>query len=83
MKRIGWPRIGWPRIGWIGCGMHAGEMLLPQLVRLAAIADVNPERLALIGDRYGVPRRYADGVQAMRVLQAMTRSMASGAEEPI
>lgn len=53
------------RIGWIGCGTHAGEMLLPQLVRLpvrlAAIADVNPERLALIGDRYGVTERYADG----------------------
>jgi len=53
------------RIGWIGCGTHAGEMLLPQLVRLpvrlAAIADIDPGRLALIGDRYGVTKRYADG----------------------
>ena len=54
------------RIGWVGCGTHAGEMLLPQLVRLpvqlAAVADVNAERLGLIGDRYGVSRRYADGL---------------------
>jgi myo-inositol 2-dehydrogenase/D-chiro-inositol 1-dehydrogenase len=41
-------------------------MLLPQLVRLpvrlAAVADVNAERLGLIGDRYGVSRRYSDGL---------------------
>ena len=53
------------RIGWIGCGTHAGEMLLPQLVRLpvrlAAIADVNADRLAIIGDRYGVTNRFTDG----------------------
>jgi myo-inositol 2-dehydrogenase/D-chiro-inositol 1-dehydrogenase len=46
------------RIGWIGCGTHAGEMLLPQLARLgvkiAALADVNAERLALIAGRHGV-----------------------------
>ncbi|MBV8914612.1 MAG: hypothetical protein JOZ05_16420, partial [Acetobacteraceae bacterium] len=46
------------RIGWIGCGTHAAEMLLPQLSRLpvaiAAIADLDPARLALVGDRYGV-----------------------------
>lgn len=53
------------RIGWIGCGMHAGEMLLPQLVRLpvrlAALADVDPVRLNTIADRYGVATRFADG----------------------
>jgi len=52
------------RIGWIGCGTHAGEMLLPQLVRhdvrLAALCDANPERLALIADRYGVIARHTD-----------------------
>jgi myo-inositol 2-dehydrogenase / D-chiro-inositol 1-dehydrogenase len=54
-----------PRIGWIGCGTHAGEMLLPQLVRLdvrlAALADVDPGRLDRIAERYGVTRRYTDG----------------------
>jgi myo-inositol 2-dehydrogenase/D-chiro-inositol 1-dehydrogenase len=52
------------RIGWIGCGRHAEEMLLPQLTRLpitlTAICDANAERLALIGDRYGVSARYTD-----------------------
>lgn len=52
------------RIGWIGCGKHAEEMLLPQLTRLpvtlAAICDANPERLAVVGNRYGVTQLYAD-----------------------
>ena len=52
------------RIGWIGCGTHASEMLLPQLVRLpvrlAAICDIDPARLAAIGERYGVAARYTD-----------------------
>jgi myo-inositol 2-dehydrogenase/D-chiro-inositol 1-dehydrogenase len=54
------------RIGWIGAGTHAGEMLLPQLVRLpvrlAALADQDAGRLALIGDRFGVPERYDDAL---------------------
>lgn len=52
------------RIGWIGCGTHASEMLLPQLSRLpvtlAAIADFDAGRLAVVGDRYGVAARYTD-----------------------
>lgn len=52
------------RIGWIGCGRHAAEMLLPQMTRLpvtlAAICDTDPERLAAIGNRYGVAARYTD-----------------------
>ncbi|MFM7345162.1 MAG: Gfo/Idh/MocA family protein [Tagaea sp.] len=47
-----------PRIGWIGCGTHAGEMLLPHLVRhdavLAALCDTDPGRLAKIALAYGV-----------------------------
>ena len=54
------------RIGWIGCGNHASEMLLPQLVRLSvrleAICDTNPKRLELIGDRYGITARYTDAM---------------------
>jgi myo-inositol 2-dehydrogenase / D-chiro-inositol 1-dehydrogenase len=53
------------RIGWIGCGTHASEMLLPQLVRLpvrlAAVADIDPARRAIVADRYGVAARFADG----------------------
>jgi len=52
------------RIGWIGCGTHAAEMLLPQLVRLpvtlAAIADTDAQRRLTIGDRYGVKASYED-----------------------
>jgi myo-inositol 2-dehydrogenase / D-chiro-inositol 1-dehydrogenase len=52
------------RIGWIGCGTHAGEMLLPQLVRLdarlEALCDIDAARLARIADRYGVGARYTD-----------------------
>lgn len=46
------------RIGWIGCGTHAGEMLLPHLVRhdavLAALCDTDSSRLAKIARAYGV-----------------------------
>ena len=53
------------RIGWIGCGTHAGEMLLPQLVRLpvrlAALADIDAGRLNTVADRYGVSARFSDG----------------------
>jgi myo-inositol 2-dehydrogenase/D-chiro-inositol 1-dehydrogenase len=51
-------------IGWIGCGTHASEMLLPQLVRLpvrlAAVCDVDENRLAMVGNRYGVAARFRD-----------------------
>lgn len=54
------------RIGWIGCGNHASEMLLPQLVRLPvrleAICDIDAARLALVGDRYGVSACYSEAL---------------------
>jgi myo-inositol 2-dehydrogenase/D-chiro-inositol 1-dehydrogenase len=57
------------RIGWIGCGTHASEMLLPQLVRLpvkiVALCDVDAKRLGQIGDRYGVTPRYADAAELL------------------
>jgi myo-inositol 2-dehydrogenase/D-chiro-inositol 1-dehydrogenase len=52
------------RIGWIGCGTHAGEMLLPQLARLdarlEALCDIDTARLTRIADRYGVVARYTE-----------------------
>jgi myo-inositol 2-dehydrogenase/D-chiro-inositol 1-dehydrogenase len=58
------------RIGWIGCGTHAAEMLLPQLVRLpvtlAAIADTDAGRRESVGDRYGVVARYDDADALLR-----------------
>jgi myo-inositol 2-dehydrogenase/D-chiro-inositol 1-dehydrogenase len=54
------------RIGWIGCGTHASEMLLPQLVRqdvrLAALCDIDANRLSIVGNRYGVTARYTDAL---------------------
>ncbi|TFF27336.1 Gfo/Idh/MocA family oxidoreductase [Jiella endophytica] len=46
------------KIGWIGCGIHATQMLLPQLVRhdveIAALCDIDAERLAVAGRQFGV-----------------------------
>lgn len=46
------------RIGWIGCGTHANEMLLPQLVRhdvqLVAMCDTDADRLGRTARRFGV-----------------------------
>ena len=46
------------RVGWIGCGVHANEMLLPQLMRhdvvLSALCDVDADRLGATAQRYGV-----------------------------
>lgn len=54
------------RIGWIGCGTHANEMLLPQLVRhdveIVGLCDTDPDRLGATAARYGIPedRRLRD-----------------------
>lgn len=52
------------RIGWIGCGLHANEMLLPQLVRhdvrLVAMCDTNADRLGRTAARYGVAETTRD-----------------------
>jgi myo-inositol 2-dehydrogenase/D-chiro-inositol 1-dehydrogenase len=45
-------------MAWIGCGTHANEMLLPQLMRhdvaLAALCDTDADRLARTAARFGV-----------------------------
>ena len=64
-------------IGWIGCGTHAAEMLLPQLVAPAGtprrVMRANGDRLALVGDRYGVTARYTDARRCLR-MRGSTRS---------
>ena len=46
------------RIGWIGCGIHATQMLLPQLLRhdvqIVALCDIDAGRLAQAGRQFGV-----------------------------
>ncbi|KQT85414.1 Gfo/Idh/MocA family oxidoreductase [Aurantimonas sp. Leaf443] len=52
------------RIGWIGCGIHATQMLLPQLLRhdveIVALCDIDPVRLAQAGRQFGVQRLTSD-----------------------
>lgn len=52
------------KIGWIGCGTHATQMLLPQLVRhdveIAALCDVDATRLAQAGRQFGVGNLTSD-----------------------
>ena len=55
------------RIGWIGCGTHASEMLLPQLVAPAMhgwrrSATSTPRGWRCTADRYGVTARYTDAM---------------------
>jgi myo-inositol 2-dehydrogenase / D-chiro-inositol 1-dehydrogenase len=52
------------RVAWVGCGRHAEQMLLPQLVRqdidIVAFCDINPEAAAAMGRRYRVDRLFTD-----------------------
>lgn len=65
------------RIGWIGCGLHANEMLLPQLVRhdvrLVALCDTDADRLGRTAARYGVTETSRDwrGLLERRDLDAV------------
>src|SRR5262249_41904797 len=51
--------------GLIGCGSVTEEEHLPAIarvpsIRVVAIADVDAGRRARVGDRFGIPHRYAD-----------------------
>ena len=53
------------RVGFIGAGSFANAMHYPSLaemndVHLAAICDLDPSRLSLTADRYGIPNRYTE-----------------------
>ncbi len=53
------------RIAMVGAGDMANRVHYPSLagmddVELAAICDLNPQRLHATGDRYGIARRYSD-----------------------
>lgn len=73
------------RIGWIGCGTHATQMLLPQFLRhdveLAALCDVDGNRLAQAGRQFGVRELTSDAASliAMRGLDAI--GMAVGPDQ--
>ncbi len=52
------------RVVWIGCGRHAEQMLLPQLLRhdveLVGVCDLNPDTANLVARRYGVRQSSTD-----------------------
>jgi predicted dehydrogenase len=57
------------RLGLIGCGVigkrHAQTAHESERVRLVAIADLTPERVAEVGDRLGVDSRYGRGMDLL------------------
>ncbi|WP_210485418.1 Gfo/Idh/MocA family protein [Microvirga antarctica] len=52
------------KMGWIGCGVHATQMLLPQLVRqdveIVALCDIDGKRLSDAGRQFGVKNLTTD-----------------------
>lgn len=73
------------KIGWIGCGVHATQMLLPQLVRhdveIAALCDIDGERLASAGRQFGVSRLTSDAEALIRTPGLDAVGMAVGPDQ--
>ena len=64
-KGTGRKRLRKVRIGFIGCGGLANHVHYPSLaafpdVEIAAVCDVDAERLQATADQYGVEKRYTD-----------------------
>jgi myo-inositol 2-dehydrogenase/D-chiro-inositol 1-dehydrogenase len=73
------------KIGWIGCGTHATQMLLPQLTRhdvtIAALCDVDGERLAAAGRQFGVSRLLSDAAELIATPGLDAVGMAVGPDQ--
>ncbi|MDK1374108.1 MULTISPECIES: Gfo/Idh/MocA family oxidoreductase [unclassified Sinorhizobium] len=73
------------KIGWIGCGVHATQMLLPQLVRhdveLAALCDIDGKRLASAGRQFGVSRLTSDAAELISMSGIDAIGMAVGPDQ--
>jgi myo-inositol 2-dehydrogenase / D-chiro-inositol 1-dehydrogenase len=72
-------------IGWIGCGVHAMQMLLPQLVRhdvrLAALCDIDGARLAATGRQFGVTALTSDAAELIATPGIDAVGMAVGPDQ--
>jgi myo-inositol 2-dehydrogenase/D-chiro-inositol 1-dehydrogenase len=70
------------RMVWIGCGRHAEQMLLPQLMRhdveLIGVCDLNAEVAARVGKRYGVARVATDHRELLALPGVDVVGMAAG-----
>ena len=73
------------KIGWIGCGIHATQMLLPQLVRhdveIVALCDIDGKRLADASRQLGVSRLTSDAEELIRMNGIDAVGMAVGPEQ--
>ena len=73
------------KIGWIGCGLHATQMLLPQLVRhdvqIAALCDIDGNRLASAGRQFGVSQLTSDAEELIRRSDIDAVGMAVGPDQ--
>ncbi|RDJ27717.1 gfo/Idh/MocA family oxidoreductase [Bosea caraganae] len=73
------------RIGWIGCGIHATQMLLPQLVRhdvrIAALCDIDGKRLSEAGRQFGVDALLTDAAELIRTPGLDAIGMAVGPDQ--
>jgi myo-inositol 2-dehydrogenase/D-chiro-inositol 1-dehydrogenase len=73
------------KIGWIGCGIHATQMLLPQMVRqeveLVALCDIDGKRLATAGRQFGVSRLTNDARELIRMQGIDAVGMAVGPDQ--
>ncbi len=73
------------KIGWIGCGIHATQMLLPQLVRydveIVALCDIDPERLKNAGRQFGVRALTTDAAALLNTPGLDAIGMAVGPDQ--
>lgn len=73
------------KIGWIGCGVHATQMLLPQLMRfdveIAALCDIDGARLAAAGRQFGVTRLTSDAAELIATPGLDAVGMAVGPDQ--
>jgi myo-inositol 2-dehydrogenase/D-chiro-inositol 1-dehydrogenase len=73
------------KIGWVGCGIHATQMLLPQLVRhdveIVALCDIDGKRLGDAGRQFGVARLTSDAEELIRMPGIDAIGMAVGPDQ--
>jgi myo-inositol 2-dehydrogenase/D-chiro-inositol 1-dehydrogenase len=73
------------KIGWIGCGIHATQMLLPQLVRhdveIVALCDIDGKRLADASRQFGVSRLTSEAEELIRTPGIDAIGMAVGPDQ--
>lgn len=70
------------RVLWVGCGRHAEQMLLPQLVRqdveIVAVCDINEAAAVALARRYGISRIDLDFRHAINTLDVDLVGVAAG-----